>query len=252
LSEDQRILRPSLVPGLVRAAERNFNRGATSVSIFEIGRVFKSATKEESIALAVLISGERQAKTWNQEAAAFDLFALKGILHTALSKELALVRDQPTSFAPLLCRVVDTEGQTIGRVAQVRAGLAKEIGARDAVLVAELTLDPGEAVKEFKYKALDRFPAVIRDIAFVADNALKYQAVLDAIASANEPLLVDARLFDLFVDSTGEKVPADKKSIACSLTYRASDRTLTQDEANAAHGRVKSQLADRLGVTFRE
>jgi phenylalanyl-tRNA synthetase beta chain len=252
LSEDQRILRPSLVPGLVRAAERNFNRGATSVALFEIGRVFKSATKEESVALSLLLSGERLSKTWNQAAATFDIFDLKGMLKTALSKELELVRDEPTGFAPLLCRLVDSEGQTIGRIAQIRPGIAKELGARDAVLVAELTLNPGEAPKEFKYKALDRFPAVTRDIAFLADKSLKYRAVLDALGSANEPLLVDARLFDLFVDSTGEKVPAGKKSIACSLTYRASDRTLTQDEANAAHGRVKSQLAYRLGVTFRE
>src|SRR5271165_2737541 len=252
LSEDQRILRPSLVPGLIRATERNFNRGATSVAIFEIGRVFKVATKEESIALALVVAGERQSKTWNQAAATFDLFDLKGILNTAVSKELTLMRDQPTGFAPLLCRVVDGEGQTIGRIAQVRPGLAKELGARDPVLVAELTLDPGKAGKDFKFKALDRFPAVTRDIAFVADRGLKYQVVLDAIASAHEPLLVDVCLFDLFVDSTGEKVPADKKSIACSLTYRATDRTLAQDEANAAHGRVKSQLAERLGVTFRE
>jgi phenylalanyl-tRNA synthetase beta chain len=252
LSEDQRILRPSLVPGLIRAAERNFNRGATSVALFEIGRVFKSATKEESVALSLLLSGDRQSKTWNQVPATFDLFDLKGLLKTALSKELELVRDEPTGFAPLLCRLVDSEGRTIGRIAQIRPGLAKELGARDAVLVAELTLNPGEAPEEFKYKALDRFPAVTRDIAFLADKSLKYRAVLDALASANEPLLVDARLFDLFVDSTGEKVPAGKKSIACSLTYRASDRTLTQDEANAAHGRVKSQLAYRLGVTFRE
>jgi len=252
LSEDQRILRPSLVPGLVRAAERNFNRGATSVAIFEIGRVFKTATKEESNALSVLVSGERQAKTWNQPATVFDLFDLKGILNTALSGKVTLVRDQPTGFAPFLCRVVDADGQTVGRVAQIRPSLAKEIGAHDAVLIAELDLNPGEAMKEFKYKALDRFPAITRDIAFVADNGLKYQAVLDAIAAANEPLLVDVRLFDLFVDSTGEKVPANKKSIACSLTYRASDRTLTLDEANAAHGRLKSQLAERLGVAFRE
>ncbi len=252
LSEDQRILRPSLVPGLIRAAERNFNRGSASVAIFEIGRVFKVATIEETVVLSVLVSGERQDKTWNQEGSVFDLFALKGILNTALSKNLTLVRDQPTSFAPLLCRAIDAEGQTVGRIAQIRPGLAKEIGARDAVLVAELTLNPGEVGKEFKYRALDRYPAVVRDIAFLTDRGLKYQAVLDAIGSANEPLLVDVRLFDLFIDSTGEKVPADKKSIACSLTYRASDRTLTQDEANAAHSRVKSQLADRLSVTFRE
>ena len=252
LAEDQRILRPSLVPGLVRAAERNFNRGSSSVALFEIGRVFKTATPEESVSLSVLVSGERQNKSWNQEAALFDLFDLKGILKTALSKDLIFVREPPTAFAPLLCGMIDGEGHPVGKIGQLRPGLAKEIGARDPVFVAELTLKPGETLKRFSYKALDRFPAVTRDVAFLANRELKYQAVLDAFASANEPLLVDIRLFDLFVDPKGEKVPLNKKSIACSLTYRASDRTLTQEEANTAHGRLKSQLVERLGVTLRE
>jgi phenylalanyl-tRNA synthetase beta chain len=252
LTEDQRILRPSLVPGLVRAAERNFNRGSSNVAIFEIGRVFKAAAQEESVSLSVLVSGERQSKSWNQAASTFDLFDLKGILQTALSTDLKFVREQPTSFAPLLCRMIDVDGRPVGKIAQLRPGLAKEIGARDPVLVAELTLKPGQALKRFSYKTLDRFPAVTRDVAFFADRELKYQAVLDAFASANEPLLIDIRLFDLFSDPTGEKVPVNKKSIACSLTYRASDRTLTQEEANAAHGRLKSQLVTRLGVTLRE
>ena len=143
LTEDQRVLRPSLVPGLVRAAERNFNRGSSSVAIFEIGRVFKAATQEESVSLSVLVSGERQSKSWNQEAANFDLFDLKGILNTALSKELIFVREQPTSFAPLLCGITDGEGRPVGKIGQLRPGLAKEIGARDPVLVAELTLHAG-------------------------------------------------------------------------------------------------------------
>jgi phenylalanyl-tRNA synthetase beta chain len=252
LTEDQRILRPSLVPGLVRAAERNFNRGSSSVAMFEIGRVFRVATREESVALSVLVSGERQSKTWNQETSTFDLFDLKGILKTALAKDVILKREQPTSFTPLLCSLIDGEGRYVGKIGQLRPGLAKEIGARAPVLVAELTLQPGESLKPFRYKPLDRFPAVTRDVAFLADKELKYQAVLDAFASANEPLLVDIRLFDLFVDPNGEKVPLNKKSIACSLTYRASDRTLTQDEANAAHGRLKSQLVGRLNVTLRE
>jgi phenylalanyl-tRNA synthetase beta chain len=252
LTEDQRILRPSLVPGLIRAAERNFNRGSNGVAIFEIGRVFHVATQEESISLSLLVSGERQSKSWNQEAATYDLFDLKGILRTALSKELVYVREQPTSFAPLLCGVIDGQGRPAGKMGQLRPGLGKEIGARDPVLVAELILQPGAAMKRFRYKPLDRFPPVIRDVAFLADRGLKYQAVLDAFASAHEPLLVDVRLFDLFVDPRGEKVPLDKKSIACSLTYRASDRTLTQEEATAAHGRLKSQLVERLSVTLRE
>jgi phenylalanyl-tRNA synthetase beta chain len=241
-----------LVPGLVRAAERNFNRGSSSVAIFEIGRVFKIAAQEESVCLSVLVSGERQSKSWNQEAAMFDLFDLKGILKTVLSKELIFVREEPTSFAPLLCGMIDREGLQMGKIGQLRPGLAKEIGARDPVFVAELTLKPGENLKRFVYKALDRFPAVTRDVAFLADKELKYQSVLDTFASANEALLVDVRLFDLFVDPDGQKVPLNKKSTACSLTYRASDRTLTQEEANAAHSRLKSRLVERLGVTLRE
>jgi phenylalanyl-tRNA synthetase beta chain len=252
LGEDQKILRPSLLPGLVRAAERNFNRGATSVAIFEIGRVFNPAANEEAVALALLVSGERQRKAWNQVAATYDLFDLKGLLGTVLAQDFTLVRDEATGFAPLLCRIVDSTGDSVGRIAQLRPSLAKEIGARHSIVVAELILRPGEAIKRFKYEPLDRFPAVTRDVAFLADKELKYKAVLDAIAAANEPLLADIHLFDLFVDSRGEKVPVNKKSMACSLTYRATDRTLTQDEANAAHARVKSQLVTRLGVTFRE
>jgi phenylalanyl-tRNA synthetase beta chain len=252
LVEDQKILRPSLIPGLVRAAERNFSRGLSSVAIFEIGRVFRAAAPEESISLSILLSGERQSKSWNQDAEPFDLFDLKGMLKTALRKEFALARVQPTSFAPLVCNVIDEAGRMVGKVGQVRPGLSKEIGARGPVFVAELNLRAGDTPKGFRYKPLDRFPAVVRDVAFLADRELKYQAVVDAFASASEPLLADVRLFDLFVDPSGEKVPARKKSMACSLTYRASDRTLTQEEANAAHGRLKSHLVDRLGVTLRE
>jgi phenylalanyl-tRNA synthetase beta chain len=222
------------------------------VAIFEIGRVFMAGTPEQSVSLAILVSGERQSKAWNQEAARFDLFDLEGILRTALSKDLVFAREQATSFAPLLCSVINGAGQPVGKMGQLRPGLAKEIGARDPVFVAELILQPSTSLKRFRYKPLDRFPAVVRDVAFLAGRELQYQAVLDAFASAEEALLVDVRLFDLFVDPKGERVPLDKKSMACSLTYRASDRTLTQEEANAAHGRLKSQLVNRLGVTLRE
>ena len=77
----------------------------------------------------------------------------------------------------------------VGKIGQLRPGLAKEIGARDPVLVAELTLQPGESLKRFRYKPLDRFPAVTRDVAFLADKELKYQAVLDAFASAERTAL---------------------------------------------------------------
>ena len=76
--------------------------------------------------------------------------------------------------------------------------------------------------------------------------------VVATLNLARESLLVGVQVFDLFIDPSGQKIPADKKSLACSLTYRASDRTLTQDEVNEVHQRLKRRLVDELGVNLRE
>jgi phenylalanyl-tRNA synthetase beta chain len=251
LASDQKILRPSLIPGLVRAAERNFNRGSIGVGIFEIGRIFSTGETEERVALSILVSGEKAAKSWNQPGAVYDFFDLKGILRAALGIDFQLRRRTPTNFAPLVCDLVDTENRVIGRIGQARPSLAKELGAKGPIFVSEVAL-PYAPSRTFRYRALDRFPAVTRDVAFFAAQDLKYQDVLNTLLSANEPLLAEVRLFDVFVDPEGKKVPMGQKSMACSLTYRASDRTLTQDEVNVAHNRLKSQLVKDQPVTLRE
>ena len=86
----------------------------------------------------------------------------------------------------------------------------------------------------------------------MAPLALPFAAVRTAIASLNEPLLESVRLFDLFTDPKGEKIPADKKSLAISLLFRSLDRTLTADEVNAATDRIKAALREKVGVDFRE
>jgi len=252
LSVDQGILRPSLLSGLVRAAERNFNRGAAGVALFEIGRMFRAEAEEEFLKLGLVVSGERQSKSWNQSSASFDLFDLKGILETATRAELVLGRDEPTLFAPLLCNVFDSRGRALGKIGQIRPSLAKELGGRDPIFLAEIGLTIDEPKRRLVYRALDRFPSVTRDVAFLAEKELKYQAVIETLNASREPLLKGVSLFDLFVDAAGEKVPLGRKSMACSLTYRASDRTLTQEEVNEAHGRLKLRLVKRLGVVLRE
>ncbi len=119
-------------------------------------------------------------------------------------------------------------------------------------MVAELALSADQTTQPFQLRPLDRFPSVTRDVAFLADRNLKFAKVLETLYSGNEPLLADIQIFDLFVDPSGEKIPKDRKSMACSLTYRATDRTLTQDEVNAVHQRLKGLLVERLGVTLRE
>ncbi len=95
-------------------------------------------------------------------------------------------------------------------------------------------------------------PATARDMALLAPVTPAHDRIAATLAKASEPLLASVELFDLFTDPTGTKVPADKKSLTYSLTYRAADRTLTADEVNAAHARLKQRLTAELGVTLRE
>jgi phenylalanyl-tRNA synthetase beta chain len=252
LAEDQKILRPSLLSGLLRSAERNFNRGQTSVALFEIGRVFHPNGNEEPTHIAILLAGENSTRSWNQQPRPFDLFDLKAFVQQAIGRPIQLRRTEPNQLAALICEVVDTGGSTLGSLGQLRPSKARDFGSRYPVLVAELALSANQTAQPFQLRPLDRFPSVTRDVAFLADRNLKFAKVLETLNSGNEPLLADIQIFDLFVDPSGQKIPKDRKSMACSLTYRATDRTLTQDEVNAVHQRLKGLLVERLGVTLRE
>ena len=253
LAEDQQILRPSLIPGLLRAAERNFNQGARRVALFELGQIFLAeAEDEETTRLGFLLSGEGQVPSWNQAAREYDLFDAKSIIEMVQGSVLQVRRHNPTDLVGLLCELVHPVGHSVGYLGLVRPRRARALGAKSAIVLAEISLPSATARSAFKFKPLERFPAVTRDVAFVAPRAMRWAEVVSALNSAKEPLLVDVQVFDLFLDRAGEKIPIDKKSLACSLTYRASDRTLTQEEVNDVHQRLKERLVEELGVSLRE
>ncbi|MBV9998252.1 MAG: phenylalanine--tRNA ligase subunit beta [Verrucomicrobia bacterium] len=253
LLEEMRVLRPSLVPGLIRAAGRNFQRGAESVALFELGRVFHNdPEQEESTSVGVLMAGQRDAKRWNQDAREFDFFDLKSAVNTVAGTPVTLERVEPNQLAGLLCRVRARSGELLGWCGQVRPSVAAGHDIRKNLFVAELAFRAGRLAKPFVFRPLDRYPAITRDIAFLAPLGLEYGAVEQTLGEQPEPLLVDVQLFDVFTDPAGGRIPANQKSVALSLTYRAPDRTLTQEEVAEIHQRVKTRLANRLHVVFRE
>ena len=125
---------------------------------------------------------------------------------------------------------------------QLSPSRAKELELRGDVLVAELQV---AALREisgggYKFTPPARFPSVTRDLAVVVDRTVDHGGIVTALRDAREPLLTSTELFDVFTDDKGEKIAADKKSLAYSLTYRAEDRTLKTEEVNAAHARLKA------------
>ena len=252
--EEQVVLRPGLIHGLLTAVRDNYRAGAKSVRLFEIGRVFHTQRPEEFQHAAVVLSGILGERSWRSaESGHADLFDLKALVTAALGDGVTFEKDANPALA--LSLVVKMNGKPCGFAGQLWPADSRALDSTAPVLFAEIDLtamwkaSSPDAAK--KYREIPRFPATTRDIAMLAPLNLAHAEVADALAKANESLLADVELFDVFTDSTGAKIPADQKSLAYSLTYRSSDRTLTAEEVNAAHSKLKERLKT-LGVTLRE
>jgi phenylalanyl-tRNA synthetase beta chain len=251
LSEDQVRLRPSLIPGLFAALAHNLRVGSKAVRLFELGRVFPDEKTEERINLALLMTGARAPQSWqNGEIRNADFFDLKGILEALGLAELEF--HPATNRSLVIAAEIFAGGKLIGHLGQLAPSSARTIDATSAVLFAELTVSNSAERASRKFTPIDKFPAVTRDIAMIVPAGVTHGRVLEILHAAKQPLLTGIALFDVFTDPSGAKVPIGKKSLAYSLTYRAKDRTLTVEEANAAHTELKERLKDGVSALFRE
>ena len=273
LTADQIVMRPSLIPGLIQTLTNNVRGGTKSVRLFEIGRVFRAANVggasaprteaetaalrplplfEEQSHLGLLVTGATATASWREtKPRDNDFFDIKGVIE-ALG--VGTVEFRPLQHATLALGAEVFLGDTqIGCVGQLPPAVARELDVTAPVLVAEIHLSKLDAASVKRvYREIEKFPAVTLDVAMIVPLAASHAQVSAVLKKANEPLLADVALFDVFTDASGQKIAADKKSLAYSLTYRAPERTLTLNEANAAHARLKERLKSEMGAAIRE
>lgn len=252
--DDQVVLRPNLLHGLLSALRENLRAGAPTVRLFELGRVFNTRRPEEFPHAALVLAGPTSAHTWRAaEGHAYDLYDLTGILTSALGSGVTLEKAENEAVA--LALTVKVNGQAVGFAGQLWPAEARALDAAGPVVFAEIdlaALAKAEAKSVAKkYREIPRYPATTRDIALLAPLDLAHDRIASTLTGAREPLLAGVELFDVFTDATGAKIPADRKSLAYSLTYRSAERTLTADEVNTAHNKLKEKLK-QLGVSLRE
>jgi len=139
----------------------------------------------------------------------------------------------------------------LGELGQLLPALAKQYDLRDAVFLAELRLDELLARRNptKSFKPLPQFPASRRDVAILVPETTTHDAVLSAVKQAKPANLESVELFDVF---RGKNVPAGQKSLAYAFTYRAADKTLTDNDVNAAHASAVDALKQKLQATVRE
>jgi phenylalanyl-tRNA synthetase beta chain len=251
LTEEMTVLRPDLAPGLIAVASHNARHGNANLRLFEMGRVYGGAETEEPM-IGILMTGAANEEDWRGGTARqLDFFDLTGVLE---SLGLTEVEWRPASHetSPLYAEVVKS-GNVIGYAAVMPPQRAAECDLPETVLLAAVKENAVLTASESpSFREWDRYPSVTRDIALVAPDKLTHREIVAALAGASEPLLKGVKLFDVFADPTGQKVPINHRSLAYSLTYRSNERTLTVDEVTAAHTRLKDLLKSKLGVLLRE
>ena len=264
LSAEHSQLRRSLLPGLARVLVENERQRREDLALFEVGHVHERIDGEprERAMLGVLLAGDQAGAAWNQPPRPADLWEARGIVDSLCARLGIEVRHalRPPSIAPYehpgrtaVLRIVAPGGHAIelGRAFEPHPRYLESIGARAAhVAVALLSL---EALQDalhpsLRYVPFPRVPAVERDLAIVIGEGQSAGEVEQVLRESAGPLLRGLRLFDLY---GGAPLGPGERSLAFRLTLQAADRTLTDDEIDAAVGKVVDALASRLGVRIR-
>jgi len=247
LTEDHVALRPNLISGLLAVLDRNVRAGAERVAIFEIGRTFLPPQAKEHRHLGILLWGNAtSAPHWRlQGNYRLDFFDLKGAIESLALPEISFRRGDHPDLS--LATEISSNERAIGFGGQLREG---RIDAAGAVFVAELDVDLVLRGAELRktFREIEKFPAITRDIAMIVPDEISHEKILRTIEEPREPLLERVDLFDLFTEQIG----AARKSLAYRLTYRDRSRTLTNEEVNEVHARIREKLKHELGVTLRE
>jgi phenylalanyl-tRNA synthetase beta chain len=265
VTTDQALLRTALLPQMVETLGRNRARQVTRAALFEIGTVYHLAPAgtdhpyRETRRLAIGLMGRPAAggildrKPPTRE----DMFAwCKGLWERIaaayrLGDTARLEPSDQPPFEPGYGFTLLIDGQPAGTLGLAAPAIRKEWRLHDPVGLLELDVAPlaHRPATTPVYHPVPTFPAVVRDVALVADAALPHARITDAMRRAAPPELEQIDLFDIFM---GDAIGPGRRSLAYALTYRSPARTLTDDEVNGYHDKVKQTLKQELGVEIRE
>ncbi len=258
MSQDHQVTRGSLITSLLDDVAYNLAHKQADLALYEQGRVFDAkgddTLPEEREHLAGILTGHLQTASWDQKAQAVDFFTLKGIVEQLLTNlgftnVRFVANGERPDMHPGQTADIFLGSTLVGFIGQIHPQTAqdyriKQTFAFELDLTAMLAL-PREGDH---YDVISRFPSISRDLALLVDRDTTSADVLALIKAHGGAYLKSVTVFDVY---TGDKVPADKKSLAYSLTFVSPETTLVDADINAAMDRINQALVEQLGAQVR-
>ncbi len=265
IAADLSDMRPSLIPGLVAAAQRNADRGFPDVALFEVGQVFYGDRPEDQFTAAAgirrgLAKPEGAGRHWTARETAVDAFDVKGDALAVLAaagapaQAMQVVPGGPGWLHPGRSGTIQIGPQNVlGYFGELHPRTLEALGAEGPVAAFEVIL---ERIPEARAKAtrtkpmleLSPFQPVRRDFAFVVERNVRAGDLVRAAQGADRKLITGVTVFDVY---EGEGIAPGKKSIAIAVTIQPREKTMTDEEIDALAAKIVAEVSKRTGGTLR-
>jgi phenylalanyl-tRNA synthetase beta chain len=260
LTEDQAVMRTSLLPGLLNTVRYNISQQIKNLKIFEIGKIFIHSDPpnlpQEPEILTALWTGTRNAGTWHERRNLCDFYDMKGVAEGLLNAlKLDKIRFTKMRYEccyytrPGYTAQILADDAEVGLVGEIYAQVLESYDLTQTVYILELELDKlASLIPELIFfKPIPKFPAVYRDITVIVNKGIETQQVIDTVEDSNEQLVESLNLFDVY---EGDPIPAGKKSISFRVTYRSSSKTLEDVDVNDLHKSITDKLLQAFDATL--
>ncbi|MBI1327664.1 MAG: phenylalanine--tRNA ligase subunit beta [Alphaproteobacteria bacterium] len=263
ISEQLNAMRPSIVPNLLEAAQRNWDKGLGSSALFETGPVFGVSHKnfQQTWTATLLRFGFTAPKHWEEGFAKetpAGLFDVKADVFAVLEsmglngEKAQLSREVPSYYHPGRAGALKLGQNVIAYFGELNPAILEELKIEHAAVAAEIFL---ENIPEVKAKGtakpllqLPEFQPLSRDFAFLLDAATSANDLVRAVKDADKALITNARVFDVY---TGKGIPEGRKSVAVEVTLQPTQKTLTEEDLKAVSEKISGNVAAKLGGALR-
>jgi phenylalanyl-tRNA synthetase beta chain len=264
IASDLSDMRPSLLPGLVAAAQANANRGVPDVALFEVGQIFKGDKPENQFVAAAGVrhgyasskgtgrhwSGSAMTDALDAKADAFAVLAAAG----APMQALQIVSGGASWLHPGRSGTIQIDPQNVlGYFGELHPRALEALGADGPLVAFEVILDriPDAKKKPTRAKPLlelSAFQPVSRDFAFIVDRSVKAGDIVRAAQGVDKKLITDVSVFDVY---EGKGIDPDKKSVAIAVTIQPREKTLTDQEIDAVAAKIVAEVTKKTGGSLR-
>ena len=248
MAEDEAILRTSQVPSMLRTIEWNLNRGIRHMQLYELGKIYRHGGENRSLILAA--TGVLRAKTVHDLEREFNFFDLKGDVEAILERFDIQLKSSGNSVPAYYHPGRSFRNGDLATFGELHPDYAEEYKFRNRVYIAEIDVEMVLSSNERRIiEAIPKFPSIRRDFSLLLTTGTRYVDVENAVRTVEIPELVRIEPFDrLETGPFGDS----KYALAISITYRSSERTLTDHEVDNFDKAILNSLKQRLGAELRQ